>query len=132
MELLLTSLVVISIILFWSDRQVRRWILMNKYKIILDTLDYFMDKSYSVIYVDQILGYTASGFSNIPKDELETIERNFVKLTLEIMGITNEKNLIEFFGDRKTLIDNILLYIRDRLSSDEITDFFKNQDRKKP
>jgi len=132
MKTFLTSLFIIGIILLWSDRQVRRWILMNKYKTILDTLDYFMNKAYGVIYVDQILGYTANGFKNLPKDELETIERNFVKLTLEIMGSINEKNIIDFFGNRKTVINNILLYMRDRLSTDELTDFFKNQDRKSP
>ena len=100
---------------------------MNKYKSILETLDYFLAKAFETIYNDSIIGYTSSGIKTLPKYEQETIERNFIKLTIELMGTQNENVLVNFFGNNKVLIDNIVLYFRQRLSRDQLAQLFQEQ-----
>jgi hypothetical protein len=102
-------------------RQHQRYQFMNKYKIILSLLDHFLKLAYQVIYNDQIIAYTSQGSTSIQKDQLETIERNFIKLSLEIMGSHNEKLFIAFYSSRSILIQNIIFYFRQRLEQDEIS-----------
>ena len=99
----------------------RRFFIMNKYKNILSLFDHFLKLGYEWIYTDQILAYTTSGSSVIPQEEMDTIEINFIKLTFDMMGSQNEKMLIEFFGSRKTVINNMLIFIRKQLADDEIS-----------
>jgi hypothetical protein len=90
-------------------------------------LDHFSSIAYQVIYNDQLIAYTTQGMTNIQKDQLETIERNFIKLVLELMGPANEKILVDFFGDRKVLINNVVLYFRQRLENDEISKLLRSK-----
>ena len=116
--LLITSLIVSLYI--WSVRLVQRNILWNKYKIITDLFDYFQDRAYLVIYTDQLIAYTASGTVKLPREELETIERNFIKLTFELMGSENRKLLESFYGTESSLINNMVIYFRKRLENDTL------------
>lgn len=124
---IISSIIIILAFLWLSGRKVHRCFLLNKYKTVLELFNYFLEKSFEVIYNDQIIGYTSEGQKIIPDDELETIERNFIKLTFEIMGIENEKTFIMFFGDKKTVIDNIVLYARKQLSTDALAKIFQEQ-----
>lgn len=109
-----------TILYIWSVRLVQRNILWNKHKIIIELFDYFQDKSYNVIYTDQLIAYTSSGSINLPKEELETIERNFIKLAFEIMGYENKKIIESFFGNETSLINNMVIYFRRRLENDTL------------
>lgn len=101
--------------------KVQRYQFMNKYKIVLELLDHFLKTTYTVIYNEQLIAYTSQGTTNVQKDQLETIERNFIKLSIEIMGPLNESIMIDFFGTRQAMIHNIVLYFRQRLEQDEIS-----------
>jgi len=94
---------------------------MNKYKIILGLFSNFLDSAYQIIYSEHLMIYTTNGTTQIQKDQLETYERNFIKLTLELMGKQNKQRLIDFFGDESTLIVNILMYFRQKLDQDELS-----------
>ncbi len=120
MTTILISLIFVLLILY-IVRQVKKYILLNKYKIVLSLLEYFLDQAYTTIYNDHIITYSSSGEGSIPKDEMETIERNFVKLSFSLMGETNEQFLIEFFGTRSTIVNNMLLYVRKQISSDNLS-----------
>lgn len=124
---LIICLLFISILFFWSYYGIQRYILLNKYKIFLELFDYFLNKSYDVIYTDQLIAYTSAGVTNLPKEEQETIERNFIKVTLDIMGYENERTLIKFFGNERTLISNILIYFRQKLQTDQIAKLLNNK-----
>lgn len=117
----ITSLIFVLVIFFLIVRQVQRYQFMNKYKIVLDLFDYFLSQAYQVIYSDQLIAYTSMGSTGIPKDQLETHERNFIKLCLELMGPQNEQLLVDFFGGREIVIKNIVLYFRRALDSDVIS-----------
>jgi len=122
MILLLLNLFLFIFILLFAEQFIHRYFLLNKYKITIELLDYFLNKSYGVIYNDQIIGYASDGYKVIPDDELETIERNFVKLTFELMGSNNAKLFILFFGSRVVLIDNMILYMRREIEQDTLAD----------
>lgn len=111
--------------------RVHRYVLMNKYKIVLETLEYFLNKSFEVIYNDQIIGYTSSGTKAIPNDEQETIERNFIKLSFEIMGSRVEKNVIDFFGNRKVVMSHMILFFRKKLIGDQLAQLFQEHQLEK-
>jgi len=120
MIILTLSLCFVFILFLWIKSEIQHYVLMNKYKTIIDILNFFLEKVYEVIYNDQLIGFTSEGSTQIPKDQLETIERNFIKMAIEVMGTTNEKMFIKFYGDRKTFITNMLLFFRQRLLKDEI------------
>jgi hypothetical protein len=108
-------------------RRVHRYVLLNKYKSILAILEFFQDKSYNSIYEDQLIAYTSSGTTNIPIEEMETIERNFIKLTFELLGSHNTRILNDFFGGKQTVINNIVLYFRQRLAADQLSKVISQQ-----
>ena len=112
--------ILLSVLYIWTVRIVQRNILWNKYKIITDLFDYFQDKAYMVIYTDQLIAYTSSGSVKLPREELETVERNYVKLTFELMGPENRKVLESFYGTESSLINNMIIYFRKRLENDQL------------
>jgi len=124
----IVSLLIIVAFLYLSSRKVERYFLMNKYKTVIDLLDHFLDKSYTIIYNDQIIGFTASGQKIIPADEMETIERNFIKLTFELMGPMNKNIFLLFYGSQTALIDNMLLFVRKELDQDALAKIIQEQE----
>lgn len=110
----------LSILLVYGLHIFQRLFFLNKYKMVIELLTVFMEKSYTTIYSDQLVTYTGSGITKIQKDEIETIERNFIKLTIELLGEFNAKLLSDFYGDKQTLIKNILIYFRQKLERDEL------------
>ncbi len=114
-------LVFISIQIQVILRYIKKTFLLNKYKTIVTMLNDFLDHSYNSVYQDQIIGYTSNGMKEIPKSEMETIERNFIKLSLELLGPRNIEILIDFFGTKEVLIQNCLFFIRERLAQDTLT-----------
>jgi len=115
------SVITIFIIYYISLKEYRSQHYMNKYKIILGLFSNFLDSAYQIIYSEHLMIYTTNGTTQIQKDQLETYERNFIKLTLELMGKQNKQRLIDFFGDESTLIVNILMYFRQKLDQDELS-----------
>lgn len=89
-------------------------------------LDHFLQKAYQIIYNDQMIGYTAEGVTTTARDEMETIERNFIKMSFELMGPKNVSIFTSFFGDRDTLIKNMVMYFRDTLGKDEISKIIRD------
>jgi hypothetical protein len=57
--------------------------------------------------------------------ERETIERNFCKTLLSIMGPNLEKYIIEFFGSEEVFWTNVINYFEYRMDSEEIEDLIK-------
>ena len=123
---IIVSILIICTFIYLSGRQVLRYFLLNKYKTVVELLEYFLEKSYNVIYNDQIIGYTANGQKIIPDDEMETIERNFIKMTFMLMGSKNEKIFLSFFGSRTTIIDHMLIYVRKELNQDALAKLVQN------
>jgi hypothetical protein len=124
----IVSTVLILLFVALSSKTLQRYFLLNKYKTVIELFDYFLDKAYTLIYNDQIIAYTASGQTTIPPDEMETIERNFIKLAFELMGEANKKMFILFFGGQTSTIDNMLIFVRKELSQDAIAKLIQEQE----
>jgi hypothetical protein len=90
--------------------------------------NHFLNLAYGVVYTDQIIGYTSNGQKSIPKDELETIQRNFIRLTFQLMGHENEDMLTSFYGGRDVIIQNMIVFIRAQIGSDSIAELIRNQE----
>tara|TARA_R110000824_G_scaffold194517_1_gene377165 strand:- start:1582 stop:1896 length:315 start_codon:yes stop_codon:yes gene_type:complete len=93
---------------------------MNKYKNYLDLFDHFLERSYNVIYKDQIQTFSINGVS-LDGETLETIQRNFIKLSFELMGEALVDRFSNFFGSRKAFIVNMNVYLQERLDNDELS-----------
>ena len=119
--LILISCLVCFFIIYYFIRQTSYVI---KHKDYIATMEYFLEESYEMIYKDQILSYTASGYKPGP-EELETIKRNFVKLSRSIMGTNIERCMINFFGDEVVLTNNILMFLQNRMDNDELVKIAK-------
>lgn len=105
----------------FSALLIQKYFFLNKFQMVLQLFKYFLDMSYDIIYQNNIIGYTSNGIREIPPDELETIERDFVKQTISLMGKRNIKQLTLFFGDHECLISHMIHYIRAKILADEIS-----------
>lgn len=104
----------------------------NKYKYneIIALLNFFLEESYSIIYENDLISYVSNGVKDIPKEEKETIERNFVKQTLAIMGPKNENLFLDFFGnDRKSFIFYIIRFIRKKFNNDYLLKVIRQEEK---
>jgi len=102
-----------------------QYIVVNKHKNYSELFVYFLDTAYDSVYKDQIMPYTASGYRPSEED-LETIKRNFVKLTRGLMGKNVEKYLVNFFGSEQILTTNILMFLSARMDNDELMEYANN------
>jgi len=125
----LSILLVLYVIIIYLKNLFVNYTLLNKYKIYIDLFNHFAEESFQMIYKDQIISYSVSGFT-IQGDELETAKRNYIKLFFEIIGITHEKNLVVFFGKRETLIQNLLMYFQKKVEDDEIMKLLNSKHQK--
>ena len=96
------------------------------YKEILELFDYFLSKSYDTIYEMDLITHITNNVTLNP-DERETYERNFIKRSMLYMGKRNLKLFISFFGDRETVVINMLRYMRKRINDDGLTKIIQNQ-----
>ena len=120
---MINTVIVCSLILalyIITIRIYQKLFFLNKYKMVIELLHYFLELVYPTIYNDQLITYTSAGMTKVQKDELETIERNFVKLTFKMLGENNIDILCKFYGSKETLISNILIYFRQKLEGDQV------------
>jgi hypothetical protein len=100
---------------------------MNKYKTYLEMFGLFAEESFQVIYKDQIFAYSLNG-QKIQGDELETAERNYVKLFFNICGPVVCDNLIGFYGERDILITNLVIFFQKKIQDDQIVKVLNDSD----
>ena len=124
----LISLLFLIGFVFLIDKRIKQYVLLNKYKSVLELFDYFLSLAYDVIYNDQALAFTSEGHVKIPNDEFETMERNFINLTVQIMGPANEKMFISFYGNRIMMIKNMILFIREKINNSEIAKMIQKRE----
>jgi len=78
-----------------------------------------MDRSYDIVYKDRVLVYSLEAMK-LPDDKFLEASRDFANLTIKLLGPRLEKDLIEFFGNRQTLLLNITNYFNLKYEEDEI------------
>jgi hypothetical protein len=75
---------------------------INNFSSYISVLEYYMDKAYSIIYNQKIMIYSIEG-SKLSDNELDSISRDFIKLTIKFIGPNISNELKEFYGDYETL-----------------------------
>ena len=90
------------------------------YKEIIELFNFFLEESYLIIYENDIFVYISNGVKDIPPAEKETIERNYIKQTIMLMGPKNEKQIINFFGSKESFIAYMARFIRKKINNDNI------------
>lgn len=96
------------------------------YKDILELFDYFLSKSFDTLYEMDLISHITNNTS-LTSEERETYERNFIKRSMLYMGKKNLKMFIDFFGDKETVVVNMLRYMRKRINDDGLTKIIQNQ-----
>jgi len=125
MNLIFISLCIVLIIVYFlriSRDLILEYIHVNKNKSYLDLSKYFCEMSYDMIYKDKLLAYSSNGHK-VSGDELESIQRDFIKLTIDLMGDTNLNYLIKFYGGLVNLNENMILWFRSKNDNDEIFEY---------
>ena len=107
-----------------------RYILFFKYKDVISSFELFLSKSYDMIYQNSLISYFSSGVKDIPYDEKESIERDFIKQTLILMGKNNEEIIYKYFGKQEFAINYMVTYIRKRIADDGLSQIIKDADIK--
>ena len=123
-------LLLILICIFLTYSFVSKYIILNKYKNYIEIYKHFLEIAFDTIYKDQISPFS---FNNTQafSEQLETFERNYIKLCFELMGNKISKMLISFFGSRDTLIINMTMSFRSRIEVDEILKILSDKQAKK-
>ena len=80
------------------------------------------------MYKQQIVNFSSDGFS-LDYEMYETLQRSFVKLTLDLLGEQNKKLLVRFFGNYQTLINNMILYMKEQLEDDQLLKYVEQAEK---
>ena len=96
--------------------------IVNKHKEYITLHDTIFDKAYESVYKAHVVAYSASAIRP-ENDQLETIKRNYIKLSFQLMGPNLETVLIAYYGNKQTLITAMIVYMETRLDSDVIMDY---------
>ena len=119
---LISVIIVVALILYlWSEIKliIKEYIHVNKNKSYIELITYFCELTYDIIYKSQILAYSASGFK-MTKEQLETTQRNFIKLLLELIGHDMESYFLNFFGSSKSFYTYCSVWFQSKLDEDII------------
>lgn len=87
----------------------------------ISVLEYYMLKSYDIIYKDRILIYSIEA-TKIDDKDFGVISKDFAYLTLKLMGNNLKKEYIELYGSEETLMFNMIEYFNNKFENDEIRD----------
>lgn len=121
-----TFILIIGYIVFKTIiNEFRNFLYIKYYDSYTKLLEYYCISSYEIFYKKHIITYTLENFT-IDNQMLETLERSFVKLTISLMGIRNERLFISYFGGEQYLIDNILMFIRNKIDHDNVVNYAKS------
>jgi hypothetical protein len=88
----------------------------KKYMILLN---YFMAKAYDMIHKDRILTYSLEAMK-IPDREFTEISYEYARLVIKLMGPNIFKDFTFFYGNRDTLMFNLIEYFNVKYEDDEV------------
>lgn len=94
---------------------------IEKFSSYLTILEYYMDKSYNIIYGQKIMVYSIEG-SRLSDNELNSISKDFVNLTLKFIGPKIQTEFVNFLGNYETLYFIIGQYFFEKYENDSIRD----------
>jgi len=127
--ILISSFLLLLFLYYVTRSYLTKYYLFFKYKEILVLLELFLDKSYQMVYQGQLVAYMTQGYKDLPYQEKETAERDFVKQAFMLMGPTVRKIVTNFFGTEENLVNNMIIYFRKKLSDDGIASLVRQSNK---
>ncbi len=89
-------------------------------------LNYHMEKAYNMVHKDKVLVFSLEGLR--PKEEeLDAIAKDFVNLSIKLLGNKFYKDLCDLYGGEDSLLLNIFEYFNTRFEDDEIRESTLNK-----
>lgn len=85
----------------------------------LGILNYHLEKAYDIIYKDKIIVYSLEATKPNEQD-IDKINKEFILLTIKMIGNKLEDQLIDFYGSKENLLFNIGLYFVEKYEDDSI------------
>lgn len=92
---------------------------ITKFTDLAGLFQYYLEKSYQIVYKDQILIYSLEA-TKPNDDQFIKAAKTFTNLVLKLLGPSLTQDLINLHGDEDTLLFNITEYFNDRYENDEI------------
>ena len=92
---------------------------IDKFFEYITVLEYFMNKSYEIIYKDRILTYSLEA-TKLPDKEFNVVTEDFIRLTIKFMGPNIFNEMKNVYGNEDTLIFNMVEFFNTKYESDEI------------
>jgi len=108
----------LSLYLRWEKKSDRKHYVKN-FEDYTKTLEHFMGKSYDIIYKDRILIFSIEA-TKIDDKELRIVLKDYLYLTLKLLGPTLTEEYVALYGNRETLYFIITEYFNTRFEDDEI------------
>ena len=113
------SIILFCIILFRKKQQVASIESIKNFDSYISVLIYHMSKAFDIIYKDRILIYSIEGTKHTERD-IDLISRDYCSLVLKMLGKSLTEQFIILYGDKKTLLFNILEYFNSKYEDDSI------------
>ena len=113
------SIILFCIILFRKKQQVASIESIKNFDSYISVLIYHMSKAFNIIYKDRILIYSIEGTKHTERD-IDLISRDYCSLVLKMLGKSLTEQFIILYGDKKTLLFNILEYFNSKYEDDSI------------
>jgi len=94
---------------------------MNSFQNFETIAEYYFERSYTTIYKDKILVFSAEGMS--PREEdIKDIQHQYLDLTVKMMGNWIFEQLVDYYGSESTLYFNALTFFDNHYENDAIKD----------
>ncbi len=103
----------------WIYIDIKRARYIKDFTKYINVLDYYMEKSYDMIYKDRVLTYSLEALKP-NESEIDGIVQDYVILVQKFLGPMLQKELIFMYGDRETFIRNIIEYFNSKFEYDKV------------
>jgi len=119
---LISSILLVSVIIgisIWFLESRRRLETVKNFTSYASILVYHMEKAYELIHKDRILIYSLEA-TKLPDKEFERVTKEFIALSIKMLGPKLVKDLSYLYGNEQTLLFNMTDYFNTRYEEDEI------------
>ncbi len=103
----------------WIYIDIKRTRYIKDFAKYITVLDYYMEKSYDMIYKDRVLTYSLEAVKP-NESEIDGIVQDYVILVQKFLGPMLQKELIFMYGDRETFIRNVVEYFNSKFEYDKV------------
>lgn len=103
----------------WIYIDIKRTRYITDFAKYITVLDYYMEKSYDIIYKDRVLTYSLEALKP-NESEIDGIVQDYVILVQKFLGPMLQKELIFMYGDQETFIRNIVDYFNSKFEYDKV------------